>query len=356
MVLNYSISAATTASDVKPELLRLMRANFQWGHEADVWYQWGYEQSPFQPNVCWLAETPTRERVGFTTLMPRRMKVGVEVRAAGQAANLNVNSEHRSGLAAIKLQRALVQHLDQSDLAFAFGITRNAGPVLTRAGYRMVGNFSRWIKFFQTEYKVRRRIPWALPCRAVSAVLDLGLRLQSRETYARLPKGWQVLLDSPFDERFDALWQVASSHFSVTTERTSEYLNWRFRHDPQLEYRTLAVQDSEGRVRGVAIFLFPEPGELPQLGGIVDLLPADAQGLDALLAALCRHLRREGAIGVQMMYFGSPLIEAALQRFKFFRRDSDFQLLAYVHPRLRDQQTELLNPTGWHLTDAEAKF
>ena len=121
-MMKYSITDASLASDVKQELLRLMQANFKWGSEADLWYRWGYEESPYQPNVCWLAETPTCERVGFTTLMPRRMKVGDQVSATGQAANLNVLTEHRSGLAAIKLQRALVEHVNHSELAFAFGI------------------------------------------------------------------------------------------------------------------------------------------------------------------------------------------------------------------------------------------
>ena len=118
--MNYTIAAPATAADVKEDLLRLMRSNFPWGHEADVWYRWGYEQSPYRPNVCWLVETEARERVGFTSLMPRRMKVGETICDAGQAANLNVAAEHRNALAAVKLQRAVVSHVDQSDMALAF--------------------------------------------------------------------------------------------------------------------------------------------------------------------------------------------------------------------------------------------
>ncbi len=354
--MNYSIAAPTTAADVKEDLLRLMQSNFAWGHQADQWYRWGYEQTPYRPNVCWLVETEAHERVGFTSLMPRQMKVGDRVCEVGQAANLNVSAEHRNALAAIKLQRAVVSHVDQSEMALAFGITRNAVAVLCRAGYRDLGGFSRWIKFFRTEHKLTRWIPWAIPRRAVASVVDLALRAQATETYQRLPSGWQVLFDPQFDEHFDDLWQTASANFTVATERTSEYLQWRFGRDPQLEYRTLAVQDAEGRLRGSLIYLFPDPEVTPLMASIVDLLPADAAALPVMLAALCRHLRREGALGVQMMYFGSPLIETALSRFQFFRRESDFRLLAYLHPNYRDRQSELLDPAHWHVTDAEAKF
>lgn len=354
--MNYSIAAPATVDDVKGDLLRLMQSNFPWGHQAEDWYRWGYEQSPYRPNVCWLVETEARERVGFTSLMPRRMKVGETVRETGQAANLNVAAEHRNALAAVKLQRAVVSHVDRSDMALAFGITRNAVAVLCRAGYRDLGGFSRWIKFFQTEHKLARWVPWGVPRRALAAVMDLILRLQATETYQRLPTGWQVLFDPPFDERFDELWRAASSNFSVATERSSDYLQWRFGCDPQLRYRTLAVQDAEGRLRGSVIYLFPEPESTLPMATIVDLLPADAEALRVMLAALCQQLRRDGAVAVEFLYFGSPLIEAALHRFHFYRRESEFRLLAYLHPNYRDRQAELLDPTRWHITDAEAKF
>ena len=114
--MNYTIAAPTSAAEVKDDLLRLMRTNFSWGADAEKWHRWGYEQSPFPANVCWMVETDTGERVGFTSLMPRRMKVGEHVCEAGQAANLNVSAEHRNALAAIKLQRAVVSHVDQSEI------------------------------------------------------------------------------------------------------------------------------------------------------------------------------------------------------------------------------------------------
>lgn len=354
--MNYTIAAPTTAADVKDDLLRLMRSNFSWGSQAEAWYHWGYEQSPYPSNVCWLVETETCERVGFTALMPRRMKVGEMVCDAGQAANLNVAAEHRNALAAVKLQRAVVSHVDQSDMALAFGVTKNAGAVLCRVGYRDLGGVSRWIKLFRTEHKLARWIPWKWPRRAAAAVVDLGLRVRAAETFRRFPAGWQVLLDPPFDERFDDLWRAASPNFSVATERTSEYLDWRFDRDPQLQYRTLAVQDSNGRLRGSVVYLFPDPEASLRLATIVDWLPTDAEALETLLTALCRELRREGAIGVQTMYFGSPWIEATLGRFHFFRRESEFRVLAYLHPRFRDRSAELLDPARWHLTEAEAKF
>ena len=354
--VSYTVTAARSADAMKSEILRLMRDNFSWSQQADVWHHWAYEQSPYRSNHCWFVETGDQETVGFTALMPRRMKVAERVCDVGQAANLNVQAEHRGTAAAIKLQRALISHVDESDLALAFGITRNAVAVQRRAGYRDLGTFSRWIKLFRTEHKLRGRIPWTWPRQAVAGVVDAALRLRARETWLRMPRGWQVQHDLPFDARFDALWEAAAPRFGIATERSSAYLNWRYGLDPQLKYRTLAVQNERGALRGYAIYQFRDPEESLPFGAIVDVMAVDSQSANVVLASLCSHLRRLGATGVQMLYFGSPLIEEALQRCGFFRRSSDFHLLAHLHPSLQPREAELLAPACWHMTEAEGKF
>ena len=49
----------------------------------------------------------------------------------------------------------------------------------------------------------------------------------------------------------------STATFGITTERTSQYLNWRFGLDPQRQYRTLAVQDAQGGHSGPV----PEPAD-----------------------------------------------------------------------------------------------
>lgn len=351
-----SVSTGIATEHETAEILRLMRANFSWSREAGDWHRWAYEQSPFRSNRCWFAETERQETVGFTALMPRRMKVADTVCDAGQAANLNVEVEHRGTAAAIKLQRAVVSHVDESELALVFGITRNAVAVQRRAGYHDLGTFSRWIKLFRTEHKLRDRISSAWPRRAVARVLDAALRLRARETWYRMPRGWLIQHDLPFDERFDQLWEAAAQNYGVATERSSVYLNWRFGRDPQLKYRTLTVQNERGELRGYAIYLERDPEETLPFGAIVDLLAVDQPAADALLASLSSHLRRSGAVGMQMLYFGSPLIEGALQCNGFFRRSHNFHLLAHFHPSHKPRESELLAPAHWHMTEAEAKF
>ena len=353
---SYTVSAAPSAEEPKAAILKLMRANFSWSREAEVWHHWAYEQSPFAANRCWFVETEQQETVGFTALMPRRMKVAEHVCDVGQAANLNVQIEHRGTAAAIKLQRAVVSHVDESDLAFAFGITRNAVAVQRRAGYRDLGTFSRWIKLFRTEHKLHGRIPWRWPRRAVAGILDAVLRMRAAETWHRMPRGWQVQHDLPFDTRFDVLWEAAAPSFGIATERSSVYLKWRYGLDPQLKYRTLTVQNARGELQGYAIYQFRDPEESLPFGAIVDIVAVDRQAADAVLASLCLHLRRSGATGIQMLYFGSPLIEGALQRCGFFRRSSDFHLLAHLNPSLQPRAAELLDPAFWHVTEAEGKF
>lgn len=353
---SYSAVPVESFASVKDELLELMRSNFSWRDEVDVWYRWAYEQSPYAANRCWFVEVEDQRRVGFTALMPRRMLVDGSVHDVAQAANLNVVTEHRGTAAAIKLQRAVTAHVDDSELAFAFGITRNAVAVQRRAGYHDMGVFSRWIKFFRTEHKLESRLPWGVPRRIVAGLLDTGLRAVAAETWNRLPAGWQVEHDPVFDGRFDSLWAAAASQFGTTTERTSQYLQWRFGLDPQRQYRTLAVTNAKGELQGYAVYLYPDPEQTLPFGAIIDLMFVDQVALNAVLDSLSRHLRQAGAVGIQLLSFTLSSVEAALKRSGFIRREAKFHLLVYLNPKWRSREGTVLDRHKWHLIEAEAKF
>jgi hypothetical protein len=354
--MGYTITAAPIANRIKHELLPLMRRNFVWGSDADIWYRWGYEQTPYSPNSCWLVKTDQHEPVGFTTLMPRRMKVGERVCDVGQAANLNVTAEHRSGSAAIKLQRALVNHLDQSELAFTFGITSNAVAVLKRAGYADLVGFARWVKVLRTEHKLPTRIRSPLIRRGLGRMLDVALRWRCGDPLARVPKGWSVHVDPPFDERFDDLWEVASWRFPIATVRDRQYLNWRFGLDPHCSCHSLAVADSGGRLHGYLIYHLIQETDLVSVCEIVDLLPLDESALRLLLLTLSNRLRATGCARIEMLYCGAKWVQRMLARCGFFRRPSQHHLLVRWNQRLSDRNAELLIPEAWHMTYAEAKF
>src|SRR5260221_2980409 len=68
-------------------------------------YAWMYEAGPAQ---SWLARTADGAVVGSTGLMAREMKFGLTRCRVGQAIDLNVDSDHRTGGPALKLQRAVV--------------------------------------------------------------------------------------------------------------------------------------------------------------------------------------------------------------------------------------------------------
>ncbi len=116
------------------------------------------------------------------------------------------------------------------------------------------------------------------------------------------------------------------------------------------------MQNERGELRGDTVYLERDPEETLSFGAIVDLLAVDQSATDAVLASLSSHLRRSGAIWIQMLYFGSPLIEGALARNGFFRRSNNFHLLAHLHPGHQSRESELLAPAYWHMTEAEAKF
>ncbi len=82
-----------------------------------------------------------------------------------------------------------------------------------------------------------------------------------------------------FDERIDDLWNRINKKFKVVIKRDKEFLNWRFSHCPQLDYRKfICMQD--GIITGYIVIRRPSSNEL-KIGIIADIF-ADPEEKDTI--------------------------------------------------------------------------
>jgi hypothetical protein len=184
--------------------------------------------------------------------------------------------------------------------------------------------------------------------------------------YRRRPDIRVHQVDS-FDARFDRLWQSAARQFPILGERTSAYLNWRFRRCPDLRYRAMCLTGPSGDLLAYVVY-----GRRGETVHVADLLFAEGRYLDPLLAELLRLVRRENAQMLVVLYLGNPAVCKALTRFGFWQRPSGRKAMLYLGDKgdkshfaaNRDTAGDVLsaakwdlspfmNPGNWHLTGAD---
>lgn len=349
---SYNVIVPTSSLEAKEHILPLMTRNFS--IVTDDWYRWSFESNPYGPNASWFIRTDSGDVVGQSSLVPRRMRVAGKTITVGQAAYVNVDRQHRTALAAMKLQRALVTSVDGSDVPFVFGVTETAIPVMQRVGYQLIGDVGRWTRVLRSESQLRKRIQSKLLRRSVARVLDWGIRLMSAEIRYRRPDGLLVRFEDDIDERFDRLWKQSGVPMCLFSERTSKLLRWRFQSEPKNRYKVMTVERPSGGLAGYLVYEVDPEDPHGCRAGIHDFYFASFGDLDVLLAEFCRYARQIGAHAISLKYFGNQHVTAALKRFGFVPRPYEWKVLIYSNSGASGFDSNLLfDQDRWHLTDAE---
>jgi hypothetical protein len=133
-----------------------------------------------------------------------------------------------------------------------------------------------------------------------------------------------------FDARFDDLWTRASPHYGVTTERTSQFLTWRF--DPSVHFNTfmtVTVTARDGdRLLGYAVYDL-EDGH----AHVADLFAEDEdEALDTVLAAVTCWVRNQGAASIAIKCLSTGVLGRVMERAGFRRRPDDVKMTVIVSP------------------------
>lgn len=342
--MNYTVTPAHPEHD-RATLLGLWSANLP--DACPDRHRWLYAEGP---SLGWLLQTADGQAIGATGLMHRTMRVFGETALAGQAIDLNVNQEHRSVGPALTLQRAVTAQVHSRSLQLLYAFPNShSEPILRRVGYRPFGQLQRWAKPLRSEPYLPAGLRSRLLRKPVATGIDTFLMLSARELRTGRPQGSRFERPDGFDARFDLLWRAAASRFDIVGERTSAYLDWRWRQKPGLKHNVLTLCDADGSL--LAYVVFSRHGETVYLD---DFLFREPHHLSCVLAELLRQARRERANAVITTYLGSPEVESILQSFGFWKRPVQWNGLVLVDPNhpLHTEQ-RLYNAAAWHVTRAD---
>ena len=350
--MGYSITQ-TSASDNQEELLSLINRNFK---KSDTqWFNWSHNQNPFGDNFCWLArEDAAGQLIGSTGLLTRRISCDGKSFVAGQAEFINIDEEHRSAQAALRLQRALISHLPETDFNFVYGMTDEAAAIFKRCRYKEVGTFQHWVKPIRSEYKFTVKIRSKILRKSASTLIDLAMRAYSLESRTFLTHRNKVNFDAPIDGRFETLFSNHSEGV-VMVERTRDFLEWRFRKDPNTRFHVMTLESYNQELLGYIVYVMGETGRKGDYAaGIQDFFFKDMKSLKLMLTAFCNHCRQVGLESIVINYFGREEVMKLFSRFGFFQRHAETKVFIYANPKNKEFDSEaILDPNRWHLTNAE---
>jgi hypothetical protein len=345
--MNYTVVQADLDKN-REDILAVWRRNFNMASEAR--YSWIYESNSGGTASAWMVKTSTGTVVGSTGRLCRKMKVGDRLVIVGQAIDMAVDKQHRMAGPALMLQKALLDSREKRGISFLYGFANNGSEqVLLRSGYRVLGSFERWTKPLRSEYKVKGFWKGTIPVKMASLLVDTTMKILSGEPYFGKSEGTGVEVRDSFDSRFDALWTMASKRFDIMGERTSDYLNWRFRGGLRHDYRVFCLSAGKNALLGYIVYQRAE-----DLVSVADFCALDLNALEMLFIEFVRRLRLERAASVSITYLGAREVTDRLKRVGFYKRPSQEHVVVYLSRHATEGDLcEILNKDLWYLTEGD---
>lgn len=311
-----------------------------------------YLTNPYGEAKIWVYRPDGISIHGAFGLHEQRLSLGGQVHSVGQIGNLGVDTEFRSAGPALRLQRTLLGSLAGSERTLIFGVTEEAVPLLRRAGCKSVGTAQRWVKILRSEQQLSKRLRPAALAKSAAPLVDAGLRLMSRETYARRSAEVTAAFDHRFDERFDRLWERVRSRFPIATQRTSEYLTWRFYGGEESTFQTFWMANAQDELLGYIVYECLENSTIE----IADIMFDGTPALESLVSEFLRQIRtrEKRATAITWSSFGMDIFGERLPNFGFRRRPEKLQTFVYGDAEtLLALDPQFFDAQRWYLSGAD---
>ncbi len=308
-------------------------------------YEWIYKGNPQGKTVRIIAYYSGERPIGTLTLFPRRIYANGEPLNCAITGDFCVNAKHRVFGPALALQRTAVQQCESGKFDLLYGIpNQQSRKVQLRAGFEELGKVLRLTKPLKSQYYIARRVRNKILLRLLSFVADSVLEMASRENFRMNSGGFSVLKPEVFDNEFDRLWNSVRKDRMVIGERSSAYLNWRFRQCPHGKYNIFAIMSSQDGITSYLVYKVEG-----RKVSISDLLAKDMHnGMDTLLSQFLQYLRGIDVEAVSISFLENKLLLKKLKKFGFSQRHCEDDVLVYVPYRLRNY-LDLVEKGKWYI-------
>jgi GNAT superfamily N-acetyltransferase len=253
---------------------------------ADTW-EWQYLRSPAGQAVVVVAESD-EGIAGQYALIPLRMKAQGRLCIGGLSLDTMVHPDYRGQGVFLRLAERVYQLAAERGIDFVYGFPNQNShhAFIARLNWRDLHNgVPIWAKPLNIDSIVQKRfVKSGLIAALGGTVGKVAVNLLSRNSATTGPT-CHIRETASFDDRFDSLWNEASSEWNVAVVRDRAYLTWRYVDKPGGGYTILVAERGEELLGYVVLKCVPRFGL--EIGLLVDMvwIPGEKGVANALISA-----------------------------------------------------------------------
>ena len=327
-------------------------------------WEWQFERNPYKPDdkiPVFIAVDENGKVVGQSAAMYEPLKLGAEMVTLAWALDAYILPDYRGRNLGFETLRL---NCESSPVWMGMIMAPSSRHILEKLGCQAVDNVNsyRRVASFDTDsvnLGVRNRIHLDGFRNGMGKLLHqlrmdkLGCLLINSATTVQdafleltLDKGIVIQEQAVFDTSFDRFWEKVQYNFPVIIRRDSQFLNWKYKEQPDVNYQVFTAS-RDGELSGYVILRCAFPPETNS-GIIADIL-TDPKDNDSLRALLFHAVKYFKAQKLKYIYAAStiPAYQRAFQSIGFRKKKTIVPLL---HSLLNENLTALLfSPSSWFL-------
>jgi hypothetical protein len=283
----------------------------------EIRYQWLYHMNPAGVARVWVAyDGEAGSILGVSAAFPRQVFDRGQEMKAYVLGDFCIHPDRRSLGPALALQRRTLEDLAGSGARLVFDFPSDAMlAVYRRLRIEPRESVIRFAKPLRAERQIRNRIPSKSAVNTLSLAANWALRV--RDLGLRRSRAWTIREETaPCGEEFTLAFRQWAPGMGVCSDRSAEYLNWRYLQHPLRHYHILTARQN-GKLCGFLIY--EREGENAT---VADFMANEKKAVKALLVESIAVLRQRGVHTISAPFLQSHPSRAILADCGFRPRES----------------------------------
>jgi GNAT superfamily N-acetyltransferase len=343
--MSYEVRQVDFREDRK--LLTQILSEFLTPEASGPRFAWLYEKNPHGPARAWVAiEKDTGKGLAAAATFPRRLWVDGTVQRCCVLGDFCVDPQYRSLGLALQMQRACLEYVNSASCVFGYDFpSAQMMAIYQRLQIAPASEMVRWAKPLRAERKLGEMLKYPVLTRGLSLVLNT--LLEWRDAATSVPRnGWIISEQGgEYGEEFTALARLVGSRAGICTDRSADYLNWRYGKHPLRRYEMLTARRN-GALTGYVIF-----SQSSEDAAVVDWFGLNDTSMWAVLVTeLVALLRGRGIITLSASTQASHPLVPLLTKLGFRARES---CPVVVYASRNGEQSADNIASHWMLTDGD---
>jgi GNAT acetyltransferase-like protein len=281
-------------------------------------FRWLYQENPFGPARAWIACGKNGDAAGMAAVFPRQMYCDGVAVSGCVLGDFCTSTKYRSLGPALQLQRACLACARSGEFALAYDFpSATMVGIYERLGIRPAGKSVRWVKVLRVDNKIELILPIRTVSRPVAAILNGALALRDHKMSG--PPGVNFHLEEALcTSEYSELAERVGSSLGICTVRSAEYLNWRYRQHPYLNYEFFTVRRGKELLAYCTFTVAGGNATIAELFGNMN----DDDLVSGLLQELAVLLRTRGVATLSVPLLGDDPRNRLLSKLGFWAREA----------------------------------